>query len=305
MYRTVLVPLDGSRFAEHALPMAMGIARRARARLLLAHVRQPATIDGLTSFYLVGGPGDGDAERAYLRGAHERVAVAVGAATDSILLDGPVSDALHELAVRAAADLVVMATHGHGPLSRFWLGSIADQLVRRLPMPLLLQRPEEGAVDLTREPALHQILVPLDGSERAEKALAPATALGALWGAQYVLTRVLSPVPIVGWDLAGYSTGALDLPEMERRQAEAHAYLDKVAARLRARSLRVRTSVLVHKHAAVGLLEDAQTQGADLIALATRGRGGFKRLLLGSVADKVVRGASTPVLVFRPLGTEE
>jgi len=146
--------------------------------------------------------------------------------------------------------------------------------------------------------------VPLDGSARAEKILESATSLGALWEAEYVLARVVAPVPVAGLDLAGYAPGGLDLPEMERRLQQAHDYLDGVAARLRGRALRVRTSVLVHRHPAVGIHEAAETEGADLIALATRGHGGLKRLLLGSVADKVIRAASTPVLVWHPLIAE-
>jgi len=303
MYRTIIVPLDGSRFAEHALPVALGIARRAGARLLLAHVRQPSAIDGLVSLYPVGGPGDGDAERAYLRGAHERVGPAAGCDTDTALLEGPVVDALHEFAVGARADLVVMATHGHGPLSRLWLGSAADELARRLPVPLLLLRPGEGAPDLAREPAFRRVLVPLDGSQRAETVLGPATDLGTLFGAEYLLTSIIPRVPVFARTLSGYSPDAPDPAGAEWRQAEAQRYLDGVAARLRAKSLCVRTSVPANKHPAVGILEAAQAQGAGLIALATRGRGGLRRLLLGSVADKVVRGSPGPVLVFRPLNS--
>jgi len=146
--------------------------------------------------------------------------------------------------------------------------------------------------------------VPLDGSARAEKVLGPAVALGALWDAEYVLARVVAPVPITGLDLAGYAPGGLDLAEMDRRKQEARDYLEGVAAKLRERSLQVRTAVPVHRHAAVGIHETAEAEGADLIALATRGHGGLKRLLLGSVADKVIRGADVPVFVFRPLVTE-
>jgi nucleotide-binding universal stress UspA family protein len=304
MYRNILVPLDGSRFAEHALPLALGVARRSGARLLLAHVRPADAVEGLSAFYpMVGGAAE--ASRSYLARVTERVTATVAPASvpvpvDPVSLQGPVAAALHERAVASGTDLVVMATHGHGPLSRLWLGSVADELVRRLPMPLLLVRPGDLDVDLSPETTVGQVLVPLDGSPRAESILEPATALGALWEAQYVLARVIPPVPILGLDLGGYAAGGLDLAETEYRQADAHAYLEGVAERLRSRSLRVRTSVVVDKHPVRGILDAAQSHGADLIALSTRGRGGLKRLLLGSVADKVIRAATTPVLVCRP-----
>jgi nucleotide-binding universal stress UspA family protein len=90
---------------------------------------------------------------------------------------------------------VAMSTHGRGPLSRFWLGSVADALMRRLPVPLLLVRPQEGAPDLSEEPPLRRILIPLDGSALAEEVLAPALALGGLVGAEYTLLWVVRPLP--------------------------------------------------------------------------------------------------------------
>ncbi len=95
-------------------------------------------------------------------------------------------------------------------------------------------------------------------------------------------------------------TGTGGLPE----KAQAEAYLERVAGRLREQGLQVRTRVAVARHAAEAILEEAEAQASNLIALATHGRGGFKRLLLGSVADKLVRGASSPVLIYRPTGKE-
>ena len=86
----------------------------------------------------------------------------------------------------------------------------------------------------------------------------------------------------------------------EGEQARAKTYLERVAESLRARSLKVETRVLSHDQPAVAILEEAKARRADLLALATHGRSGLPRLLLGSVADKVVRGASIPVLLARP-----
>jgi nucleotide-binding universal stress UspA family protein len=89
---------------------------------------------------------------------------------------------------------------------------------------------------------------------------------------------------------------------MDRQQrTEAQNYLDQLAERLRARSQTVQARVVSHEQAAAAILDDAQKNAVDLIALATQGRGGLKRLLLGSVADKVLRGATTPVLLYRPV----
>jgi nucleotide-binding universal stress UspA family protein len=304
MYRRLIVLLDGSTFAEHALPFAASIARRAGAMLQIIQAHVP-----LASLYS-GGELVADLtldstirenETAYLDGVVKRLSEIVPVPVSRALLDGPIAEAIHEYAVAAAADLVVMATHGRGALSRFWLGSVADKLVRCLPMPILLVRPQEQASDLGLDHVFQHILVPLDGSELAEHALGPAVALGSLMGADYLLVRVVDTLQPAGRDAQGFLISGLAPEGLEHLREEAVAYLERTAERLRARSLQVFTRVLVSSQAAQAILQEAGTPPIDLIALETHGRGGLARLLLGSVADKVVRGAQTPVLVHHPL----
>jgi nucleotide-binding universal stress UspA family protein len=309
MLRSILVPLDGSAFGEHALPLALALARRAGAALHLVHVHQllPATLDELTVLDQVEATLRKE-EWTYLGGVAQRLAAVAPVKVDPVLLDGEVAQALHDRAVETRADLVVLSTHGRGPLSRFWLGSVADKLVRRLPMPVLLVRPKEGPADLAAEPPLKHVLVPLDGTPLAEQALEPALKVGALTGARFTLLRVVKPAVLPqyvgeGSTVAGLHDSVLqDLRARQRRlEEEARAYLDAVADRLRQRGVPVQTRVVVEESPALGILGEIQEHGADLVALATHGRRGLSRLLLGSVADKVLRGASVPVLLHRPL----
>jgi nucleotide-binding universal stress UspA family protein len=304
MYRNILVPLDGSAFAEHALPLAVSIARRAGATLQLVQVHVPVAALYSAS-ELVADPTLDVAIRqnvgAYLDGMVHRLTETGPVQVTRTVVDGPVAEALHEQALAVPAELVVMATHGSGGLSRFWLGSVADALVRRLPVPVLLLRPQEGAPDLARDPVLRHILVSLDGSELAEQALGTAVTLRTLMQADYLLVRVVDPLEHAGRDTAGLPISGLVAEGRKRLQEEATAYLERTAERLRGQSLRVRTRVVVSFQAAEAILGQAGTPPIDLIALSTHGRGGLPRLLLGSVADKVIRGAVTPVLVHRPV----
>jgi nucleotide-binding universal stress UspA family protein len=111
---------------------------------------------------------------------------------------------------------------------------------------------------------------------------------------------LLQAVPLViqAYGMELYGAG-WDDQVLEQLRANAHAYLDGVAAPLRAESLRVRT-VVMDGLPASAILEYARAQAVDLIALATHGRSGVARWLLGGVADKVVRGATLPVLLYRP-----
>jgi nucleotide-binding universal stress UspA family protein len=174
--------------------------------------------------------------------------------------------------------------------------------MRRLSIPLLLVRGYNAPADLTGDPLVRHVLVPLDGSELSEQVLEPALALGALTGADHTLLRV---IPSVTDYSLGYSGAGSRRPLADRQKAGAWSYLRRVADRQGGPTLRVQPRVVLDEQpAARAILNYAQTQDADLIALATQGRGGLARLFRGSVADRVVRGASVPVLVFRP-GVEQ
>jgi nucleotide-binding universal stress UspA family protein len=305
MFQTILVLLDGSRFGEQALPLALTVARRASAKLRIVHNHVPP-LPVHPDSVLASDPAletkSRKQERAYLEAVANKLTAAGAGPVATALVDGPVLAALCTHVAETTADLVVMTTHGRGPLARFWLGSVADGLVRRLAVPLLLVRPgepEEDEADLKQDQVLRHLLIPLDGTPHAEAILRPALALGALMGAAYTLVRVIEPVPVVGLDVPGYAAAGVDEALVERLQTQSHDYLNRVAGRLREQGAKVQTQVIVNQLAPGAILSEAVTRRHDAIALETHGRGGLSRLFLGSVADKVVRGATVPVLVHR------
>jgi nucleotide-binding universal stress UspA family protein len=311
MYRSLLVPLDGSKFAEHALPLALGIARRAGVDVEVVYVHVPLApmyAEAIPNVENTLNPTLLRRGQAYLDGVVKRLAGVAAVPVRSALLEGPVAEAVSARAEAVGAGLIVMTTHGRGMLTRAWLGSVADDLLRRATVPVLLVRPHDGAAEPAGEPPLRHVLIPLDGSDFAEQILEPAAELGALTLAEFTLLRVVKPL-VLGTDdlsVAGVGTyGQALVKQLEDLHAQdlraAQSYLDGVAERLRARSLRVRTQVVVHEQPAVAILAEAKRQPTDLIALATHGRSGLARLFRGSVADKVLRGASVPLLVHRPL----
>ncbi len=186
-----------------------------------------------------------------------------------------------------------MTTHGRGPLRRLLLGSVADQVVRRSAAPVLLVRPREIPTGPTPEPFVEGVLVPRDGSALAEQALGPALDLARVMEARCTLLRVVESGDAPSPPAPG-GIGIFEIPAAW----EARAYLRQVAGRLREEGVPVQTRVVVARRAAEAIRE--QARDGDLIALATHGRGGVRRMLLGSVADEVVRGGSAPVLVCRP-----
>jgi nucleotide-binding universal stress UspA family protein len=134
----------------------------------------------------------------------------------------------------------------------------------------------------------------------------PATALAALTGADLTLLRVLRPVlpSNIAYESVGVGAGTEEVIGQiqrvhEQLRTEAEGYLEGMAQRLRGRGHQVQTRIAIEEQPALAILQEAVAP-IDLVALQTHGRGGLARLLLGSVADKVIRGASVPVLARRP-----
>jgi nucleotide-binding universal stress UspA family protein len=297
MYRRIMVPLDGSRFAESAVPLALAVSRRTGAPLHLVTVQEP-----IPSFaYDEWENAAEDWSRAYLDNAVERVRPLAGVEVSATLLAGHVVDVLETEARSRGADLVVMATHGRGAFSRAWLGSVADAFLHHTRRPLLLVRPEEGEAepDLDADPVFRRIMVPLDGTELAESVLQHAVSFAGLFEAVLRLVRV---VPFPMQYTSPYLPHTMQMNQQfvtEARDAAA-AYLDAHAHRLRARGTTVECSVVVVAQPGHGLLTEVAEARCDLVAMATHGRKGLTRAILGSTADKVVRASHTPVLLYRP-----
>lgn len=299
MSSTILVPLDGSKFSESALPWAFAISDAWGASVRVANVHElpPAPDLGYMSIDVAVAW-----SREYLDRVVERVRDATGRQVEPVLLSGPPSRAIERYATEEGVDMVVMATHGRGPLSRLWLGSVADALSRQTTTPLLLVRPDEddaSGVDLSRSVSAPRLLVPLDGSDLSEAALPHATRLADVFGSDVDLVRVFPyPERFVSTYLP--HTIQENARLLEQGKDSARAYVARVATRLRESGFDVDAEVLVDHTSAAGILHRAEQRDTDVIVMATHGYGGVRRALIGSVTDKVVRGSPVPVLVVHP-----
>jgi nucleotide-binding universal stress UspA family protein len=297
MYRSIMVPLDGSLPSEQSLPYAAALARRSGAALQLAYVHTPLIVGEGVMYFGMPDAQLWEEENNYLLSVVERLKKTGLDKISAHVLEGSVAEMLQEQALGEGCDLMVMTTHGRGPLSRFWLGSVADRLVHRLPIPLLLIRTREEAASATKDLEVRNVLVALDGTPAAEQILEPAGTMARLLEASCTLLRVVPTVVPHSVRKEPAEGGALT----DKLRAEAHVYLQRLAASLRDRGIAAQTRILVHAHPATAILNEAASGGYDLLALETHGRRGLPRLFLGSVADKVVRGTSIPVLVHRCL----
>jgi len=292
----ILVPLDGSEMAEQALAVGASRARKSGATLHLVSVHEPMPLVGMPPDFPVVMPDLDEQTRANRAEYLESVAAVARAslATPVItsVVTGATAAALCEYVESHSVGLVVMTTHGRGGLSRWWLGSVADRMLRRLDVPVLLLQPR----DVAQPTEFRRILVALDG-EIEEPLVDAAFALGGpAPPARYVFTRVIEPtIPV----LSGFAARPGHLPPNwnEVREIEARNYLARLTDQLRAKGLDATSRVLIGRGIAGQVLELADAIGADCIVAGTHGARGMERLMLGSVADKLVRGAKVPVLV--------
>ena len=296
MYRLILVPLDGSGFAEAALRPALSISRRTGAKLHLVKAVEPIPV------MAPGGWSDQvrDWAGTYLAHLQDHLSDLSGGPVSTRVLEGHPAQAIEEEIEVSQAELIVMASHGRGPLSRAWLGSVADELTRHGTRPILVVRPQEGTPEpLGTEWGISRIMVPLDGTQASEAVLAHAVELGILFDTAFHLVRVV-PFPL--------EFSSSYFPDMirtnhefvEEAREDAERYLEEKANDLRALSLSVDTSVVAVPQVAHGILSEAATGDCDLIAMGTHGRGPLARTVLGSTADKVLRGTHLPLLIYRP-----
>jgi len=302
MARTILVPLDGSSFGERALPLAARLACNTDAvlhlvRVHVPHVQPPISLEGPVS-----DPQQDalrwDAERTYLTRIRRGLAVVSVASARIAVLDGPVAEGLADYAAVNQVDLIVMSTHGRSGLGRAWMGSVGDALLRRSPAPVLLVRPADDRETAAAE-GPPRILVPLDGSPLADEILEHALVLGRSLGARYSLLLVVNPLALMG-DLPTVLPPGMFLGAAASHVAEARAYLAERARPLKDLGLEVETKVVESEAIADAILTESARQGCAFVAMATHGRSGLSRFVLGSVAAQVVHGAATPVLLYRP-----
>lgn len=326
MFKRILVPLDRSARAEHALPVAARLARAADSTLILVEISNTHLEYGPYR-----DPGTGSAPVVIDRDDRETLAylqtvahspLIADIATETVIASGPVAMTILELADAHAADLLVMVSHGRTHLARWILGSKTQEVARYAAAPVLAlsdggPSPADIAVGATRP---LRVLVPLDGSPLAERALAPTVqlvrSLVPTASAEIHLLRVVDAPGLAGERGA---SGGSRLPAAEMASFTAHAgfdaartYLAEVATRLRNEMAdeapaRITTAVVANQNAAQAIIEIAERASEpyladiegpfDVIAMSTHGRGGLERWALGSVMERVLEGTRLPLFV--------
>ena len=297
--QNILVPLDGSSVAEAALPFASAIAARAGANLALVHAARYRTLFRDVDVEQVHAIETGEDYLARIAAGLRQSGVAVDT---HVPLGGSPAEWIREESEFLHKDLIVMATHDRSGADRWLHGSVAEAVVHRSTIPVMLVKATVDTLVAQRFEAREPVvLVPLDGSEFGDAALPFAGELSRATGARVVLMIVM---PRPGQLVAGQG-GAITTysgPEHATLEAEAWACLgDRIG--LLGPVAGVETAVW-YGEPATQISAAADQYVAAAVVMATHGRTGLFRSMLGSVAGGVVHAASVPVVLVRPTAAQ-
>lgn len=296
MHTKILIPLDGSPLAEGILPYARAFAKALEIPVKLLHVLDANSIETLSD------PRHGrylDVIISEMKGIKidylHQVAQSFPAPSMvhySVSVGKPV-DVILEEAASDADSLIAMATHGRSGIKRWFLGTITDKVLQATTNHLLLVRPSEED-DRCKHAELKTILLPLDGSELAERAiphvidLAKIMKLGVILLRVYALPEQASDFHRVDWD-----------DFMGRKREETSAWLKQKVQQLKREGVDGVTCTLLEGDEAENIIDVAQKTPDNLLVICSHGQSGSGRWALGSVANRVVHYSGERVLVIR------
>jgi nucleotide-binding universal stress UspA family protein len=262
LFSRILVPLDGTAFAEHALSLAQVLGHVYKSSLTILTVASQGNSEGSSE------KPDGYLDHIAWQLKHSQLSVR------KIKRSGPVAPQINELSREIQSDLIVMSTHGMPGLDRLYAGDVANKLIRILATPLLLLRPTERWQSRTSR--FKKLLVCLDGSETAERVLRYARALARTFGSEIIL---------------------LSIPETESEHERLREYLQQVEQALRERGYQAR-GVVTGSGVVRTVLDISASEEVDLIMMTTHGRGRLEgHASVGSVTDLVIDAANSPVFL--------
>jgi nucleotide-binding universal stress UspA family protein len=301
MYSRILVPLDGSKTAEKALPYARTLARRFALPvklLVVVDIAELATHLSAANARYMDAMVESELKKSseYLSGI---VKTFKDTAATYAVEKGRADEVIIEGAASEKQTLITMATHGRSGLHRWLLGSVAEKVLRATANPLLLVR-AAGDTGSIGDVNLTSLVVALDGSELAETALPAAVEMAGTLNLEMILLRAYELPVSAYYGTGNYIAGYEDLKE--RVKEEAVNYLDGKVASVKAKGLQRVVSKVMEGPGAEEIIEYARGRAGALVAMCTHGRSGMSRWMLGSVTEKVVRHCGGPVLVISAKG---
>jgi len=314
--KKLLVGLDGSPIAETAVPYAETIAKATGGTITLLQAietdvgggplqEEKAHLAPVTAVMPSGLPHEAE-EKArnarysaqnYLDSILKRLGISGVPGEVTVVRGDPASVIVDEAGARHC-DLILLATHGRSGLGRLIFGSVAEAVLVKSPVPVLLTRVWSGGHVAEFGEAGAPILVALDGTPESERVLPLATELAKALAKGISLVEIVPAITQVPMS-EGSWTQEIPADVQVREEEMASDYLTKVAGRLRADGIPVVATVRTDTIGA-GIVAAASDSNASLVVMATHAPTGLTRALVGSVALEVLHRGGWPVLLVGP-----
>ena len=293
MFERILLPLDGSRLAEAAIPYGAELTARLGSELILFHAcaREHQPFQSMHQLYLT------EAAKGLERHMEKKFPRCEDWAVRTETVVGEPADAICEYAEKNDIRLIVMADHGISGPKLWTLGSVADKCVRAVKIPVLLIRLKEGRPIEGRKRLISRILVSLDGSGTSETAVTYAAELAQRLKASITLYR-MAEGKVLHSDIDEYIP-LVSAPVSPSEEKRVRAYLTNIEKDLRQKGISVTHRVTGGVDPAAEILEQEKKARADLVVMASRGRSPIARWVFGSVAQKVLLEGDLPLLLVR------
>ena len=294
MFHKILVPLDGSDEAEAILPYVSHIASGMDIGVVLLSVMDRGAMEMSESYYSRLFERAEQEAKGRLRDAAHQLDQD-GVRTEELVVSGRADEEISTSAEQLGCNLIAMSTHGRSLLGRGILGSVTDRVVHMARIPVLTITPDKARAYHGGDTLVNHIVVPLDGSELAETVLPYVREMASTLGYTVVLLRVVRPLHYF-W-VGGHPPEIHE--ENEIMENEAREYMETTAESLSQDGVDVEWRVLVG-HPTTTVLEQVRDIPHSIVALTTHGRSGFRRWLIGSLAETLVRSGGDPVLIVPP-----
>jgi nucleotide-binding universal stress UspA family protein len=312
MFKKILVPLDGSIESETVLPYVRDLAIRFGSEVDILSVglgSKKRRVNQLLDDYvqhvvehLQNNHINCRSVLVYSESENETIDFAQVAtekldirAKGKVFYGGPAETILF-YTQRHHVNLIIMATHGHSGLKRWWLGSVFEKVISQCTVPVLVIHSKHvREIDREHRATFRHVLAPLDGSEAGESALHDAEEVAVKTGASITLLHVI-PEPhavearFLGSEFTRFVKAMHDAGEN---------YLTRTCNRLSEKGIKASYKI-VYGDPAQQIIDIAAHEKNDLIALSTHGRSGITRFVMGSVADKVLHASKLPMWLVRP-----
>jgi len=308
MFDTILVPLDGSQLADCVLPHVLAIARSFEAEITLLrmleknHAGTSAQLFDLLNWQINKTRAALYLEKTKVRFQESKIRVR------TVVLEGLVAEGITEYAHNQGMKLIILSSHGRNGLTQWGVSSTTQKIILNAHTSLLIVRAHQYGVysdELSAAPLYQRIMVPLDGSQRAENVLPIITQLARFHKSQIHLVQVVQSPEMARQMPASPEDVDLSNRVVMRNREEGGRYLEQMKSRSYLEGMTVQTHLVTSDNAAVSLHQLEQQEQFDLVAFSAHGYSGNQQWLYGSMVNNFIMYGKVPLLIVQDLPAKQ